>query len=125
MPRRSSVAVLGAPTNADAICHISQSLRTADPRTDIVNDSAAWSQLLLIAVGALGEDDALFGVLLGLRACGAGLQCAPDGAWRITAGEMDSGRDGQPGVRGRSRTVADAEETRSCPSSATTCERGI
>ena len=32
MTRRSSVAVLDAPTNADAICHISQSLCTADPR---------------------------------------------------------------------------------------------
>jgi len=55
-----------------------------------VNDSGAWSQLLLIAVGALGEDDALFGVLLGLRCCGAGLQTQQDGSWRITAGEMDA-----------------------------------
>ena len=90
MPLRSSVAVLGAPTNAHAICHISQSLRTVDPRPDLVGNSATWTQLLVIAADVLGEADNLFGTLHGLRCCGCGLQTQQDDSWRIVRGEMDA-----------------------------------
>jgi len=68
------VAVLDALSDADAICHISQSLRTVDPRPDLVADSTAWTELLVIATTVLGEADALLGTLLGL----------------LTAGEMEA-----------------------------------
>jgi len=44
----------------------------------------------VIAADALREAHNLFGVLLGLRCCGAGLQCAQEGSCRIKAGEMDA-----------------------------------
>jgi len=90
----SSVAVLDALSDADAICHISPEApkpsRTVDPRPELHADSAAWTTLLVIAADALGEADALFGVLLGLRCCGCGLQTQQDGSWRIVRGEMDA-----------------------------------
>jgi len=104
-------ALLGAPTNALAICRdISKSLRTADPRPDIVSDSAVWQQLLLIAADALGEDDSLFGTLLGFRSCGAALVQDERGNWRITHGEMpldDYERDRTTWLMSRRREIGE------------------
>lgn len=85
---RSNVAVLDAPTNANGVCR--DISKQDDPRPDLVGDTAAWTQLLVIAATVLGEDDNLFGALHGLRCCGCGLQRAQDGAWRIVAGQMDA-----------------------------------
>jgi len=82
------VVVTRIVSDADAICHISQSPQTADLRPDLHADSAVWQQLLLIAVDVLGEADSLFGVLLGFRCCGAELVEDAHGNWRIAAGEM-------------------------------------
>jgi len=89
---RSNVVDLDAPDIRKAERNSAQerSIWACDPRPDITGDTAAWSQLLLIAANALGKDDALFGALHGIRCCGAGLQRAQDGSWRITAGEMAS-----------------------------------
>ena len=111
--RDELVSLLAEPVGyeADGVCRgdISKSARTTDPRPDIVSDSAAWQQLLVIAAEELGVFDELFGVLLGLRACGVGLQRAQDGSWRITAGEMDADEyavDREPWLMPRKREVA-------------------
>ncbi len=84
--------------------------RIADPRPDLVGDTAAWQQLLVSAADALGEADNLFGVLLGLRCCGAGLVEDEHETWRITHGEMpadDYERDRTTWLMPRKREVAD------------------
>jgi hypothetical protein len=76
-------------SDADGVCHdISKPARIDDPRPDLHADSGVWQQPLLIAADALGEDDSLFGTLLGFRSCGAALVQDERGNWRITHGEM-------------------------------------
>jgi len=94
----SNVALLDTPTNANGVCRdISKqdesrsnttTFITSDPRPDLVDDSAGWQQLLVIAADALDEADVLFGTLLGFRSCGAGLVQDARGNWRIAPGEM-------------------------------------
>jgi hypothetical protein len=59
-----------------------------DPRPDLTDDSALWSQLLARAWEFDGADpDGCFGALLGIRCCGARL--AADKGWvRISPGEI-------------------------------------
>jgi len=69
------VAVTRIVSDADGVCSTDIShkpvipSRTSDPRPDLHADIAAWMQLLVIVAAALGEDDTLFGPLLGLRCC--------------------------------------------------------
>ncbi len=64
---------------------------TSDPRPDIADGTTAWSLLLGIAFDADGaEPNGCFGVLHGLRCCGAGLERDERGRWKVTAGEMDA-----------------------------------
>lgn len=62
-----------------------------DPRPDLPEDSAPWSDLLVLACAVdAGNVDGLLGPLLGLRCLGARLDVVPQGA-RLLPGEMGSG----------------------------------
>ncbi len=59
-----------------------------DPRPDLADDSPAWQRLLSLSWPIDGEDaHGLYGVLCGLRCCGAHL-FRQDGDWRLSRGRI-------------------------------------
>ena len=60
-----------------------------DPRPELEHDGAAWGALLALAYAEDGRDPAgVFGVLHGLRCCGAGLAQDERGRYRLGPGEI-------------------------------------
>jgi hypothetical protein len=63
----------------------------ADPRPDLVADHALWLTLLELAYRRDGADPCgIFGALVGIRCCGAGITSSGGErpTWRLTRGEM-------------------------------------
>ena len=58
-----------------------------DPRPDLTADSVHWRRLLTAAAADRADPHGLYGVLDGVRCCGAALR-VEDGRLRLTAGEL-------------------------------------
>jgi hypothetical protein len=70
-----------------------RTLRTADPRLDLVSDSARWGTLLALAHDHDADDpQGLYVALLAMRCCGARL-VHEGGHWLILPRPSDSGTD--------------------------------
>jgi hypothetical protein len=78
------------PVTSEIANHGLHGLHGPDPRPDLAADSAAWSHLLRLAFDTDGHDPlGCYGVLDGLRCCGAGLERTERGGWKLVAGAMD------------------------------------